>query len=127
MAREYSEDAETAANGGELLGWVGESYDVVSELVEHPFHAQFLDLPEGSITPPFEYQGSLYIVQVRAKRQPQPLTFEEAEPLIRDELAHQKHDALAEQLSQKLIEQAQLVIYEEVLRDLFAATSSQAP
>lgn len=124
VAREYSEDAETTANGGELPGWVGESYDVVSELVEHPFHAQFLYLPEGSITPPFEYQGSLYIVQVREKRQPQPLTYEEAEPLIRDELAHQKHDALAEQLSQKLIEQAQLVIYEEVLRDLFTSKSA---
>lgn len=127
VAREYSEDPETAAKGGERPGWVGESYDLISELAEHPFHAQFLYLPEGSITPPFEYQGSLYIIQVREKRQPQPLTFEEAEPLIRDELTHQKHDALAEQLSQKLIEQAQLVVYEETLRDLFAATSSQAP
>ncbi len=124
VAREYSEDPEAAAKGGERPGWVGESYDLISELAEHPFHAQFLYLPEGSITPPFEYQGSLYIVQVREKRQPQPLTFEEAEPLIRDELSHQKHDALAEQLSQKLIEQAQLTIYEGVLRDLFAAASA---
>ncbi|MCL4294367.1 MAG: peptidyl-prolyl cis-trans isomerase [Anaerolineae bacterium] len=124
VAREYSEDPETAANGGELPGWVGENYDLMTELAEHPFHAQFLNLPEGSITPPFEYQGSLYIVQVREKRQPQPLTFEEAEPLIRDELTHQKHDVLAEQLSQKLIEQAQLVIYEETLRDLFTSQSA---
>lgn len=124
VAREYSEDPETAAKGGERPGWVGESYDLVSELAEHPFHAQFLYLPPGSITPPFAYQGSLYIVWLREKREAQPLTFEEAEPLIRAELRHQKHDALAEQLSRKLIEQAQLTIYEGVLRDLFAATAS---
>lgn len=124
MAGEYSEDPETAAKGGEMPGWVGESYDLISELTDHPFHAQFLNLPLDSITQPFEYQGSLYIVKVREKREAQPLAFEEAESFIREELTHQKHDALTEEFTHQMIDQAQLVVYEDVLRDFFASTAN---
>lgn len=124
VARQYSEDPDTAVQGGELPDWIGESYDVITELAEHPFHAQFIDLPIGGISSPFEYDGSLYIVKVRERRESQALTFEEAVPLIRAELDHQKHDMLVEQLTRQLLEQAQLIVYDEVLNEWFKTSTA---
>ncbi|GAB4577318.1 MAG: hypothetical protein Fur0022_00490 [Anaerolineales bacterium] len=115
VAQEYSEDPETAANGGEYPGWIGESEDILAEFQIHPFHEMILTLEPDVISQPFEFQGSLYIVQVIERSAPEPLPFEEAKPFIEEILTQQKHDELAAQLSDQLFEQANVVLYEEVL------------
>ena len=115
VAQEYSEDPETAANGGELPGWVGESDDILAEFEMHPFHEAILNLRPDEISQPFEFGGSLYIVQVIERTEPETVGLEEARPFIEEILTQQKHSELEVQLQEQLLEQAEFEIYWPVL------------
>jgi peptidyl-prolyl cis-trans isomerase D len=118
VARQYSEDKVTASQGGELEGWIQESADFLSELAEHPLHQQVFSLSQGEISRPFAWGGAIYIVQVRERKEPRPLTFEEAQATVRETLRLRKHDELRAQLFQKLQEQANVTVYDQVLQAL---------
>jgi hypothetical protein len=115
VAREYSEDPETAANGGELPGWIGESEDMLAEIEMHSFHEAVLGLSVDEISRPFEFGGSLYIVQVIERTEPETVDMEEARPFIEEILSQQKHSELEIQLQEQLLEQAEFEIYWPVL------------
>jgi len=115
VARQYSEDEATAANGGEVAGWVGEGVDLLAELTEHPLHQQILALGVGDISPPFEVNGAIYIIQVIERQESQPLVFDEIKELLREELRAQKHDDLLHQFQEKLATEANVTIYDSVL------------
>lgn len=119
VAQEYSEDPETAANGGELPGWVGESEDILAEFEMHPFHEAILNLRPDEISRPFEFGGSLYIVQVIERTEPETVGLEEARPFIEEILSQQKHSELEIQLQEQLLEQAEFEIYWPVLESYF--------
>ena len=119
VAQAYSEDPETAANGGELDGWIGESDDILAEAQIHPFHEAVLALQPDEISPPFELGDSLYIVQVIERTAPEVFTFEQAKPYIEEILTQQQHEDRLAQLSDELFQQANVVIYETVLADYF--------
>lgn len=120
IASEYSEDPESAAKGGALDGWVGEGFDTLAELSEHPFHERVLSLGVNEISPPFLYGDSLYIVQVIERTEPKPIAFEEAKELIREKLTHDRHDDLLANLSERVTRESNMVIYDSVLRALVA-------
>jgi parvulin-like peptidyl-prolyl isomerase len=115
VAREYSEDPETAANGGELPGWIGESDDILEEIEMHLFHEAVLNLPTDEVSRPFEFGGSWYIVQVIERTDPETVGLEEAHPFIEEILSQQKHEQLEIELEERLLEQANLEIYWPVL------------
>lgn len=120
IAGEYSEDPASAAKGGELDGWVGEGFDELLELTDHPFHEQVLSLGVNQISPPFFYGDSLYIVQVIERSDPQPIPFDQAKPLIEEKLSHEQHDDLLANLSERIVQEANMVIYDSTLRTLIA-------
>jgi parvulin-like peptidyl-prolyl isomerase len=128
VAQGYSEDPETAANGGELPGWIGESTDILTEIELHPFHEMILGLPNGEISTPFEFGGSLYIVQVIERTEPELLSIDEARPYIEEILNIQKHDQLVAELQEKLLDDASFEIYltvvDEYLDQLIMSTTS---
>lgn len=115
VAQEYSEDPETAANGGEFPGWIGESTDILTEIELHPFHEMILGLPSGEISAPFEFGGSLYIVQVVERTEPELLPLEEARSYIEEILSLQKHEQLLVELQERLLEEANFEIFTIVL------------
>lgn len=119
IAQEYSEDPETAANGGELPGWIGEGADLLAEAELHPFHERVLTLQPGEISPVFEFGDSLYIVQVVERTESQTLPFEQAQPYIQEILYQQEHETLTVQLENSLLEQAGFTIYPSVLQTYF--------
>lgn len=119
VAQEYSEDPETAANGGELDGWIGESDDILAEAQLHPFHEAILPLQPDEISQPFQFGDSLYIVQVIERTEPERLAFEQARPYIEEILTQQKHEERLAQLTDDLFKQANVVVYETVLLDYF--------
>lgn len=127
VAREYSEDETTAAQGGEVPGWIGESTDLLSELVEHPFHQQVLRLYAGDISRPFEWNGAIYIVQVLERTEPRPMPFEEAKEMLREELRLQKHQELEIQLSERLLEQSNVTVYDQALEMLLEEQQAGQP
>lgn len=119
VAQAYSEDPETAAKGGELDGWIGETDDILAEAQLHPFHEAVLALQPNEISPPFELGDSLYIVQVIERTPPEVLTFEQARPYIEEIISQQKHEERLAQISDELFQQANVVIYESVLSAYF--------
>jgi len=127
LALEYSEDPETAVNGGELPGWIGETDDILAEIELHPFHEVVLPMRQGEISRPFEFGGSLYIVEVIERSEAEPLSPDQARPYIEQILTDQEHDQLSAQLQEGLLEQVDLVIYRQVLLDYFEGLEPIAP
>ncbi len=125
MAQEYSEDPDTAVNGGELPDLIGESGDILAEMQLHPFHEMVLTLLPNDISQPFEFGGSIYIVQLIEQVESPPLTFEDARPFIEEILRQQKHEELELQLQERLLEEANFVIYWDVLEAYFQQLQQQ--
>lgn len=118
VAQEYSEDPETAANGGEMPGWIGgDSGDLLTDLEQYAFTDAVLALQPGEISRPFEFDGSLYIVEVIERTEPEQLPLEEARPFIEEILRQQEHETVQAELQTRLLEEANLQIYEPVLMD----------
>ncbi|MAS35452.1 MAG: hypothetical protein CL610_15685 [Anaerolineaceae bacterium] len=127
IAQEYSEDPETATNGGEYPGWIGESSDILAELEMHPFHERVLTLQPGEISPVFQYGDSLYIVQVIERTEPETLSLEQAGPFIEEILFEQEHDTLTAQLQQQLLDESDFVLYPSVLEEYFNRSITPVP
>lgn len=117
VAQEYSEDPESAAQGGEFPNWIGEDSDLLLEIANHPFHEAVMRLDVGDISKPFRLARSLYIVQVIERTEPQPLSFEDAKPFIQELLTDRKHDALTAEFQTRLLKEANVVMYSQVLRE----------
>lgn len=127
VARQYSEDEATAANGGEVAGWVGEGVDLLSELTEHPLHQQILALGVGDISYPFESDGAIYIIQVIERQAPEQLAFDEIKEVLREELRARKHDERLEQFQQKLFITADIQIYDSVIATSLVESATSVP
>ena len=127
VAQEYSEDPETAAQGGELSEWIGESDDILAEVQLHPFHEVALTLQPDEISQPFQFGDSLYIVQVIERSGPEQLPFEQAKPYIEEILTQQKHDEQMVQLQESLLGQANFVLYPTVLEKYFQELQTPVP
>lgn len=115
VARDYSEDSDSAGTGGELSSWVGEGADPLSEMFDHPFHQAVMALDPGEIGKPFELGDSLYIVEVLERTEAQPVSLEEARPYIEDLLRERRHDELAASLQARLLDEAAVTVYPSVL------------
>ena len=126
VAREYSEDPETAARGGELDGWVGESMDPWAELTQHPLHEVALSIPVGEISEPFDVGDSLYIISIIERAEPEMVEFDLVKPLIEERLTSEKHRTLATRLHQRLREEADIVVYTKVLESYLKQLSRPA-
>lgn len=113
-AKKYSEDTQTAENGGRLE----KSNNSMVEMFNHEFHEKFMDLDEGEITEPFTMGSDYLIVKMREKQQPKQLSFEAVKAHLKEDLKLKKHDELMAQMYQKMLNQANLVIYDQVLENL---------
>ncbi|MBW2000474.1 MAG: peptidyl-prolyl cis-trans isomerase [Deltaproteobacteria bacterium] len=118
VAREYSEDIETARKGGEIDAWISESGNLLQEITSHAFHENVLGLSEGEISSPFYFHGSHYIVKVRERKGPRPFSFEEASERIKAELSAKKHEEMTRKMEDDLLKKANLVIYDEVIESM---------
>lgn len=127
IAQEYSEDPETASNGGEFPGWIGEGADLLAETELHPFHERVLTLQPNEISPVFEFGDSLYIVQVIERTEAETLSFEQAQPYIQEILYQQEHETLTTQLETSLFEQAGLTVYPSVLETYLSQNVTSNP
>ena len=126
VAKEYSEDPETAANGGEFPGWLGETNNPLEPPELHELHQIILGLDANQIAPLFDLGDSIYIIQVIERQQPKTLSFDEAKPYIKEQLTQQKHDDLQQQLQDRLAKQANVIIYDSVLQAYAARLGASA-
>ncbi|NIA29825.1 MAG: hypothetical protein GWP06_07955 [Actinobacteria bacterium] len=125
VARDYSEDPETAKKGGKLDKWISESGDMFVEMASHTFHENALGLSAGKISSPFYFHGSYYIVKVRERKEPRPLSFKEATVQIKNEMTAIKHEELMRKMGQTLLEKANLVVYDEVIESMLKTNKKE--
>jgi parvulin-like peptidyl-prolyl isomerase len=110
IARQYSDDADTAASG-ELDRWIGESGNPLAELFEHALHGELLPLKVGDLSPILPIDDSYDLFQIREKQEARQRPFEEAQDLVRRRLETRKHEELTRQMERDLLERMQLQIY----------------
>lgn len=120
VAGQYSEDPETAAKGGELDRWLGESRNPLDELFEHPLHEALLPLKVGDLSPILALGDSYYLFQIIDKQEARQRSFEEAKELVRQGLRARKHEDLARNMDRQLLERMQLRVYDSRLQALAA-------
>lgn len=115
IAQEYSEDPETAVNGGERPGWIGISPDILTEFQLNTFNEVALTLQTDEISTPFQFGDSFYIVEVIERTEPEVVGLEQARPFIEEILGQEKHKSLEIELEEKLLAEADMEIYWSVL------------
>ncbi|MFQ6003699.1 MAG: peptidylprolyl isomerase, partial [Candidatus Zixiibacteriota bacterium] len=118
VAREYSEDEETAAKGGEFAQDVFECRNVLEYITAHGFHKKIFELKPGEISDVFEYNGDYYIVKLRELEERKQKPLSEVNDIIGKELTEQEHQKVMKTWTEDLLKSANLVIYDSVLRTL---------
>ncbi|MCL5997933.1 MAG: peptidyl-prolyl cis-trans isomerase [Chloroflexi bacterium] len=121
VAKEYSEDPDTAANGGELPNWIGESGPFEAPDL-HALHEAALALPINGVSQPIPVGDSLYIIQPIERTEPQTLSLDEAKSYIRETLTDEKHRELSAQLQETLAKQINAVFYDSALEAYIKST-----
>lgn len=127
IASEYDESEKDPANAG-LGEWVRMGDDVLQNLSAHPLHSYLLNLPTDSVSQPFEFGDSVYIVRILERTEPVPLDFEQVKDYIRAELEAQQHEQGDADLAARLLRDAGYTVYDEVILQMLEADrATQAP
>lgn len=115
LAKQYSEDPETAANGGLVDRWLSERKDPVSEVFDHTLHQALLPLQAGAVSAVLPLGDSYYLFQIAEKREARQRSFEEARATVREELEARRHEELTANMERVLFDRMQLRIYDSRL------------
>ena len=127
VAKQYSEDPDTAAKGGELDTWLSETGNPEAEVFEHALHEQLLPLKVGDISAVVPLGDSYFLFQIREKQEARQRSFEEAQELVRRELEARKHEELSRTMGQDLLARMQLKIYDRRIEQVLAEMGGPAP
>jgi parvulin-like peptidyl-prolyl isomerase len=122
VARQYSEDQETALKGGRLEVDIYECRNSIEYMLLHGFHKQIFALKPGDISDIFEYENSYYIVQIREMKTRKQLTFAEVREKVKGDLHTAKHQKVMENWEDLLLKSAGFKIYDHVLEETLAET-----
>jgi hypothetical protein len=122
VARNYSEDQETASKGGRLEVDIYECRNSIEYMLLHGFHKQIFALEPGDISDIFEYENNYYIVQIREMETRKQLTFDEVRQKVKDDLHAVKHKKIMENWEDMLLKSAGFEVYDRVLEDTLAET-----
>ena len=126
VTKQYSEDPETAAKGGELDTWLGEGPDPVSEMLQHALHEQLLPLKVGELSPVLPLGDSYYLFQIQEKQEARQRSLEEATDLVREQLEARKHTELTRNMQRQLLDRMQLQIYDSRIQGTLAELNASA-
>jgi parvulin-like peptidyl-prolyl isomerase len=128
VAREYSDDEETASRGGRLDVDMYECRNQVEYMLFHGFHMQVFQLKEGDISEVFEFGGDYYIVQIREMEGRKQVIFEEVREQVKQNLMDKEHEKVMEKWEDDLLRAAGFVVYDQTIKDVLAeAVAKEAP
>jgi peptidyl-prolyl cis-trans isomerase D len=124
VAREYSDDQETAAKGGRFDIDVYECRNAIEYMLLHGFHQQIFALKPGDISDIFEFENNYYIVQIREMESRKQPAFEEVREQVKEDLHADKHQKVMENWEDELLQSAGFMLYDQVLEELLAETKA---
>jgi len=118
VAREYSEDTQSALNGGLIDEWIKESGDYMYEAGTHIFHEIVQKLKQNEISKPVLLGGNYYILQIVERKEAKDLAFDEVRDFIVQELQMSEHEKATAKMNDDLLKEAKLIVYQSVLRSV---------
>jgi parvulin-like peptidyl-prolyl isomerase len=120
VAREVSEDRETAQQGGEVDGWFTHPAALLMDLESHAAYSRILSLRAGEVSDVIPLQDRYYLVKVRERQELPPLPFDRVKAAVRSDLRQDRHREVLERMERELVQRMDLVIHEERVKDLLA-------
>ena len=118
VAREVSEDAETAQNGGALENWITPPPTLLVDADSLLFFETIFSLKAGEISPAFAAGDSYYIVLMREKVDSQPQPLDKVRDLARADERDVKHKQALDKFEQELVQRMGLKIHEDRLNQV---------
>jgi parvulin-like peptidyl-prolyl isomerase len=120
VAREVSEDRETAEKGGEVDGWFTHPAALLMDLESHTAYSRILSLRAGEVSDVIPLQDRHYLVKVRERQGLPPLPFDQVKEAVRSDLRQDRHREVLERMERELVQRMDLVIHEDRVKDLLA-------
>lgn len=118
VAKEFSEDRDAAAKGGELDRWLTRQDDSLSHALAHEFTEKVFNLKAGETSPVISMGDSYYIVRIREKQEAKSLAFEQAKTMAREDLLYEKHSRALNEMQAELARRMKLVVYDNRVAEL---------
>jgi len=125
VARQYSEDPETAPKGGRLDVDVYECRNAIEYMLLHGFHKKIFSLKPGDISDVFEFGQDYYIVQIREMESRKQATFDEVRQRVKQDLMEKEHQKVMVNWEDDLLKSAGFTLYEKPLKELLAAEEGE--
>lgn len=123
VAREVSENRETAQKGGELDGWFTHGGGVLMDVESHNAYAQILSLRSGEVSDVMPLRDRYYLVKVRERLELPPLPFDQVKEAVRSDVRQGRHKEVLERMERELVKRMDLMIHEDRVKDLLAEMS----
>lgn len=120
VAREVSEDRETAQKGGEVDGWFTHPQAFLMDLESHIAYTHILSLRAGEMSDVIPLAGRYYILKVRERQELPPLPFDRVRGEVRADVVRERHWAVLARLERELIKRVNLVVHEDRVNEVQA-------
>jgi peptidyl-prolyl cis-trans isomerase C len=120
VAREVSEERETAQKGGEVDGWFTHPGGALMDLESHVAYTHILSLRPGEVSDVIPLAGRYYIVKVRERQELPPLPFDRVKDGVRTDVIRDRHREVLERMERELVKRMNLVVHEDRVSEVLA-------
>jgi len=119
VAREVSEERETAEKGGELEGWFGHPA-VWMDGESHAAYTHILSLRAGEVSDVIPLAGWYYLVKVRERQELPALPFDQVKETVRADVIQERHKEVLARMERELVKRMDLTVHEDRVMELLA-------
>jgi len=120
VAREVSEERETAQKGGEMDGWFTHPGAVLMDLESHAAYTQISSLRAGEVSDVIPMGDRYYIVRVRERQELPPLPFDRVKDEVRADVVRERHREVLARMERELVKRMNLVVHEDRVSEVLA-------
>lgn len=116
LAKTYSLDEATRANGGEVGDWIEEGLDPTGMGDPNRLWQALANHGEGDVTEPIRVDGETYIFQITSHRPPRPFSLEEARKRVEADLTRERVEKAYKELVQQALQASEVKLFPERIR-----------
>ena len=116
LAKTYSLDEATRANGGEVGDWIEEGLDPTGMGDPNRLWQALANQGEGDVTEPIKVNGETYLFQITSHRPPRPFSLEEAKKQVEADLTRERVEKAYKELVQQALKASEVKLFPERIR-----------
>ena len=120
VAREVSEERETAEKGGEVQGWFSHPGGGLMDLESHEAYSEIFSLQADQVSNVISLGDRYYIVKVREWQELPPLPFDRVKEEVRADVRRVRHQEVMARLERELVKRMNLVVHEDRVDEALA-------